>query len=510
MTILRLIRKWAVKFTLASEGTIKNIQASIAEPSTKPMSTYPEASDKGLPNRFADPTLCPPQHSPFETLFPGIEIDSPHLQYALQDAKTMIERIAQGHKIDDMMKTLGDIVRHSVTVVKDRKQKKPCYDGIEASDTTRHLDDSDPEMDKSCPSVECKHNFPESANLFFMYLSSIGRYLDTAMTRPGWAMSETGRTSLEALYEATQELLRVSGEAVTDTDDIVNEVAERTRNQTRQQSEEDSKTISAEEKDQVKDQVIDQWIKDIAKFLEQASDYVDALGRDRTMTKLVHALEKLRKDSLKLFGVGKEEVGERVDRYRTKNRHHARDQGTGKLNTYIQWLGWVLPRLLHLLPLGALPVPRIEIQTDNIECAIDARWIGGLALQNEGVQRYGIVNGLESDSHGQGETAVRESRIKQYNEGIGGKLVPDEILVKQWTEVKVSLSEGLGAAAVGVDDAQYRMGLTGGSNSENVPSVEATSRMKVCMDGIKACVRGLDYYFKYVLLQISWHNHSLI
>jgi len=120
------------------------------------------------------------------------------------------------------------------------------------------------------------------------------------------------------------------------------------------------------------------------------------------------------------------------------------------------------------------------------------------------------VNGLESDSHGQGETAIREPRIQQYNEGIGGKLIPDEVLVKQWTEVKVSLSEGMGAAAVGVDDAQYRMGLTGGPSSENVPSVKATSRMKVCMDGIKACVRGLGYYVKCVFPQVSWHNCSLI
>lgn len=487
MTILRLIRKWTVKFTLASQETIKSIQIPNAESSTKPKSPHPEASDKGLPTRFTDPTLYPSQlHSPFETLIPGIEVGSPHLHYALQDAKAMFERIAQGHKIDNMMKTLGDIIRHSITVPKDRKQKKPYYGRDEASDT-RHPDDSHPEMDQCCPSVDCKHDLPESANLFFMYISSIGRYLDTAMTRPGWAMSESGRTSLEALYEATRELLRVSGEAVADTDDIVNKVTEKTRNQARQQLEEDSKTISAEKKDQV----AHQCIMDIAKFLEQASDYVDALGRDRTMTKLVHALEKLRKDSLELFGTGKEEAGERVDRYRAKNRHHAGDRGTGKLSSYIQWLGWVLPRLLHLLPLGALPVPRIEIQTDDIECAIDARWIRGLA-------------------HGQSEIAVQEPRIQQYNEGIGGKLVPDEVLVKQWTEVKVSLSEGLGAAAVGVDDAQYRMGLTGRPNSENVPSVKATSRMKVCMDGIKACVRGLDYYFKCVPPQVSWHNCSLI
>ena len=477
MTILRLIRKWTVKFTLASQETIKNIPVPIVEPSTKPKSPHPEASDKGIPTIFTDP---PRLHSPFETLIPEIEVGSPHFQHALQDVKTMFERIAQGHKIDNMMKTLGDIIRHSITLSKDRKQKKPYY---EASDT-RHPDDPHPEIDKCRPSVD---DLPESANPFFMYFSSIGRYLDTAMIRPGWTMSESGRTSLEALYEATRELLRVSGEAVADTDDIVNEIAKQTRNQARQQLEEDSKTISAEGKDQV----TDQCIKDIAKFLEQASDYVDALGRDRTMTKLVHALEKLRKDSLELFGTGKEEVGERVDRYRTKNRHHARDRGTGKFSSYIQWLGWVLPRLLHLLPLGALPVPRIEIQTDEVECAIDARWIRGLA-------------------HGQGETAMREPRIQQYYEGIGGKLVPDKILVKQWTEVKVSLSEGLGAAAVGVDDAQYRRGLIGGPSSENVPSVKATSRMKVCMDGIKACVRGLDYYFKCVPFQISWHDCSLI
>lgn len=210
MTILRIIRKYAVEFKPASQETIDNIQGSIAGPSIEPKGLQSEDSGKGIPTRSAKTTSYLSQpYSPFETLIPGIDVDSPHLQNALQDAKTMLERIAQGHKIDNMMKTLGDIIRHSITAPKDQGkniaqlvQAKLHYDGYETSDsdTTKHHRDSHLGMDKPCPSADCKH-----ANLFSMYFSSVGRYLDKALTRPGWATSKSGHKFCQSKLDLNRE-----------------------------------------------------------------------------------------------------------------------------------------------------------------------------------------------------------------------------------------------------------------------------------------------------------------
>ncbi|KAJ3563896.1 hypothetical protein NP233_g8646 [Leucocoprinus birnbaumii] len=152
----------------------------------------------------------------------------------------------------------------------------------------------------------------------------------------------------------------------------------------------------------------------------------------------------------------------------------------------------------------------IEIQTDDIECAVDALWIRGLALKkNEIGGRYGAVSGPECTAPG--ASWQDEVRARGHGEGgIGGKLVPDEVSVRQWTEVKVSLAEGLGAAAVGANDAQYRLGLAGETRDRSLPGIEATSRMRVSMDGIRACVRGMGYYFKYTGSLFQYEDEGVL
>jgi hypothetical protein len=246
--------------------------------------------------------------------------------------------------------------------------------------------------------------------------------------------------------------------------------------------------------------VTDHWIKDIATFLKQAGDYIDAMERDRTTMRLAHALEALYEDIEDVFGVERQEMGKATGKFKIELQHRA--QSTSKLELYTRWLGWVLPRLLHLLPLGAIPIPRVEVKTDNVECAIDALWIRGLASQdNQSRGGYGTVSGRRgaAPSTSWQDEEAGGSMISGHDEGgIGGKLVPDEVLIRQWTELKVTLAEGLGAAAVGANDAQYQMGLAGGPRNEAVPGIEATSRMRMRMDGFKACIRGMGYYFKCV------------
>jgi hypothetical protein len=447
----------------------------------------------------------------------------------------MLERLAQGHKVDGIIQAFGDMVKHSFAVPRDlgknfeklAQEKLHHHQGDDSSsiETTKHtehtyrrwMDDSPPGPSES---FEDDHETEERANLFSMYFSSVGQYLDRALTRPGWATSEAGKKSLETLYDATQELLCVAGEVAADAEDIVKEGIDRSKNlekseQDLREAEEghsrqkkgadkgEKTTISAEEKAKEDvHRVTDQWDSDIAKFLRQLGQYIDAVERDRTTMKLAHALEQLRKDTEDLFGAGREEMSKAAGKFKAKFKQRARASGTGKLGLYTQWLGWALPRLLHLLPLGAISVPRVEVQTDNVECAIDALWIRALASKSaQPSGRYGAVS--------EPEEGVAAGEFQRHNEGIngiGGKLVPDEVLMRQWTEMKVSFAEGLGAAAVGANDAQYRMGLAGGPRNKAVPGIEATSRMRVKMDGIKACARGMGYYFKYVILSSSSHT----
>ncbi|KAF5351172.1 hypothetical protein D9756_008342 [Leucocoprinus leucothites] len=536
ITILQIIRKYAHRFAFAKQETVETVREAAAGPSSKPKGTQSVDPGKEIPAGFADPSMYPPQPygpPPPKISIPGIEIDSPHLQYVLQDVKIMVERLARGHKIDDMLKTLGDIIRHSVTApqalgknVGKLAQEKLQHEGDESSSigTTKHTEHHG-------PSATPEHESEEKADIFSMYFSSVGQYLDRALTRPGWATSKSGQKSLEALYEATQELLQVAGDVVADTEDIVKEGIERSKDlehaegelkEAEQGTEKteppgDRTTASTEERaKQDVHQVADQWVRDIAKFLNQAGDYIDAVERDRSTMKLAHALEELRSDTEDLFGTGREEMGKAAGKFKTKFQHHARASGTGTLGLYIQWLGWALPRLLRFLPLGAIPVPRVEIQTDDVECAIDALWIRGLALKSDRIGgRYGATNGPEGTAPGaswQGEAIAQgSSMMRGYEEGgIGGKLIPDEILVRQWTEVKVSLAEGMGAAAVGADDARYRMGLGDGQRNTCVPGIEASSRMRVCMDGIKACAHGMGYYFKYTGSLIQYEDEGVV
>lgn len=491
-----------------------------------------------MPIGFADASSYPPQ--PYGTstpklLIPGIEIDSPHLQYVLEDAKEMIERIAQGHKIDDMMETLGDVIRHTITTPEDLRRsvegltrEKLQYDvessSVKTAKHTEHTKNWMNDFGEASGSSDGEEK-REQGNLLAVYFSSVGRYLDKALDEPGWATSKRGRKALETLYDATQDLLHIAGDIIADAEDIVKDGFEQADDLDRAK-EEMGKALESDESEEKIDkgkgvqgwhvgdrgnvaagerakgdvqQATNRWVQDIAKLLKQVGDYVDAMERDRTTMKLVHALEALREDMVDIFDVGKQQMGKAAGKMKT--RMHQRAGATGRLGFYTQWLGWALPRLLRLLPLGAIPVPRVEFRTDDMEGAVDALWIRGAALKSDMIGgRYGAVSGHGGPAPGaswQGEAAARGSKAQTYDEGgIGGKLVPDEVLVRQWTEVRVTLAEGHGAAAIGADDAQSKLGLTRRAKKHTAPGIESTSRLRVCMDGIKACVRGMGYYFR--------------
>ena len=185
--------------------------------------------------------------------------------------------------------------------------------------------------------------------------------------------------------------------------------------------------------------------KDFKILMEEAEAYVSALESDKTTMQIFRSLDTLENDLsvLLLQGVKK-------GRYGFAGLSH--------------WIGWAIPRLMQMIP-GAIPIPSIEIRTKNIEGGLYALSVQGLA-------------------GGQGEGEGR----------FGTKLIPDEVVLKEWTEVRI-------------DMAEHEPPLAGPSSK---PGVQTTSRFDIHMDGIRAKVEGMGYYFKYFGGFIDYEDEGLL
>lgn len=435
-------------------------------------------------------------------LIPGIEIDSPHLQRALQDSKLLVERIAQGHSIDDITKTLGDIIKHAIAAPRGVGEtvEEFVHETLKSNGGDTGAIQHSPGVDHSTnklgepsgSSVEGRGG-GDTENAFAMYFSSVGVYLDKALNEPGWATSDRGRKALDTLYDATQDLLHIASDVIADTEEVVREKMEEIEDNRH------SESTPMEEATEKRQKITTRWADDIVRLFDQVGDYIDAVQQDRTTMRLVHALETLQNDFGDLLSVGREKLDKAAGELRSWTQK--RGSSLGRLRLYTQWAAWALPQLLHLLPLEAIPVPRAEFKTGKVEGAFDALWVRGAALRNEPTGgRYGSVSGPQGTAPGaswQGEAAARGSGMQTYDEGgIGGKLIPDQILVRQWTEIRATLAEGRGAGAIGAGDARLRLGLMDGMKRRITPGIESVSRLRIKMNGIKACIRGMGYYFR--------------
>ena len=116
-----------------------------------------------------------------------------------------------------------------------------------------------------------------------------------------------------------------------------------------------------------------------------------------------------------------------------------------------------------MLPLGAIPIPSIEIKTANFEGALQSLFVQNLA-------------------HGETTTASGDP--------IASSFVPDEVVLKEWSELRI-------------DMADYKRPLGGSvgpaaTTSNRVNGIHTTSGIHVHLDGVRATVEGLGYYFKYI------------
>ena len=186
--------------------------------------------------------------------------------------------------------------------------------------------------------------------------------------------------------------------------------------------------------------------KDLKTFMKETEAYVSAVENDKTTMQIFRALDILGDDlsRLVLQGVKK-------GRYAFVG-----------LGGWTDWIGWAIPRFIQMLPRRAIPIPSVEIKTRNIEGGLYALFVQGLAGRR--------------------------------GEGFRTKLVPDELVLKEWTEVRIDMAERERPLA----EPSFK------------PGVQTTSRVHMHVDGVRAKVEGMGYYFKYFGGLFDYEDDGLV
>ena len=186
--------------------------------------------------------------------------------------------------------------------------------------------------------------------------------------------------------------------------------------------------------------------KDLKTFIKEAKAYVSAVENDKTTMQIFRALDTLGDDLSELVSQGVK-----------KGRH-----GFVGLGGWTHWISWAIPRLMQMLSRSAIPIPSVEIKTKNVEGGLYALFVQGLA----------------------GGRVGREDTF-------GTKLIPDQVVLKEWTEVRIDMAE------------RERV-------LSSKPGVQTTSRLHMHMDGVRAKVEGMGYYFKYFGGLFDYEDEGLL
>ncbi|KAF8999148.1 hypothetical protein BDQ17DRAFT_1328488 [Cyathus striatus] len=275
----------------------------------------------------------------------------------------------------------------------------------------------------------------EGINPYRAYFTDVGAYLERALSEPGWAASDKGANSLELLVNMSSDLLDVTGEAVGEA------LAE----------------MTVEGSENAKDQDLNlkqRFGRDMQALLNEIDRFAMAVESDRATMQFVRALERLSVDFGELFSVAPAEG---------KKKARAASMRGGLLGfgtTWTQWLSWGLPKIIQMIPPNWIPIPTMEVKSPTVDGALDALW-------------------LRDSASWKGDA----------NAGIKGELVPDQITLRDWTEVQVDMPSA---------DPHGR--------SERV--IRTTSRIRAHMDGIRASVRGMGYYLDEGILSVNLGTKS--
>jgi hypothetical protein len=381
--------------------------ASGADVATSTVKDVAEQTSESISQIYSSSSQYPPIPYP-----PKFSPDS-HSVTLLQNMKEILERLGKNHALDGLLAALKKVVcdlNAAPVELVDQINK-----GIEGKIGFAGDDQEHPAKER------------QSSSPLREYFARIGAYLDKGLDDPGWVMSKEGAEVLEGLFDDGVELIGIVSESVVEVgEDVIRPEGD----QTPRMDKEDIRV---------------QFRKDFKVFMEEAEAYVSAVENDKTTMQIFRALDTLGDDLSGLLQKG---------RY-----------GLDWLGGWTHWIGWAIPRLMRLLPRGAIPIPSVEIKTKNLEGGLYALFVKGLA-------------------GGRGE-----------EEGsFGSKLIPDEVVLKEWTEVRI-------------DMAERERSLAGPASK---PGVQTTSRVHIHMDGVRAKVEDMSYYFKYFGGLFDYEDEGLL
>ncbi|KAF8970194.1 hypothetical protein BDZ97DRAFT_1792384 [Flammula alnicola] len=471
--ILILARKYADKIASASEIAEETIIDATRQ-------AKDALNDAAAPNYPPQPCGRAHEKKPF------IDITSDAL---LEDLKDMLQRIAQGHSLDGLLSAFARVVRDLDEV--------PLILGDEINETieekaTQSATDVSPSSPSPSPPPEQRpkkgkkmnkkarmrakkalgkekeamekgsmlspsesqdieapigQETPEersTSNPLRLYFSRIGTYMDKVLDEPGWVMSKDGSNTLEGLFDDGAELLNVVA-------DVAVEVGEEIVDEKPPRPDPGKLKQSVDEKTRRK------FRDDLKSLMDEAETYVSAVENDKTTINVLRAFDALG-DDLSGFLLQGTDIGRRT-----------MYQGIASTHAWTSWVGWAIPHLIRMLPRGAIPIPSIEAKTGNIEVALQALFVQGLARGNE--------------------------------DPVGSSLAPDEVVLQEWTEVRIDMAEQQRLPSGRVEPS---------SSSLSKPGVQTISRIAMHMDGVRAKIEGMGYYFKYTRGIIGYEDEGVL
>ncbi|KIJ34579.1 hypothetical protein M422DRAFT_51984 [Sphaerobolus stellatus SS14] len=291
------------------------------------------------------------------TVIPATVAPDPHLSRAIEDFRTILERLASGYSISRFTA----------------------------------------QFQKTCEEI---NNAAASSPTFkadlHRYFRDLEAALENALNNPAFASSANGRAVAEDLYDRGRRLMHSNGP----------------------------------------------WVQEADKTLDELDIFVQCLVTDKTTQRIVRALEKLGTHFASLFKMA---LGAAVGKQRAFRQELKADL-----------LGWVLPRVLRLLK--TLPIPRVEVKTDDIEAVLE-----------------GMV--WEADA----------------------SFVPDHVVVQNWSEIRLEAS-----AAAPEPTSPL-------STSASSPTVQTATRTHIHLDGLRISAHDIGYYMQYYgLCGLGWEDSGFM
>ncbi|KAF9523288.1 hypothetical protein CPB83DRAFT_863172 [Crepidotus variabilis] len=268
-----------------------------------------------------------------------------------------------------------------------------------------------------------RKNRKKEMNPIREYLIEIGEFFEQSLDEndPGWVLSDEGSEALDRIVADGIELFQVVGEAAIQVGENALS-GDEVQNQRPPSREEEIKT---------------RFRTSLHASLVSLDAYISALQHDRSTMRLVSSFSTLHSSFTSLFSVAASQTAQTAAQARNKTL------AFGLQSYAIDWIAYMLPKILRMLPSNFIPLPSVEIKSGTLEAGLYGSFVQGLARRRDA-------------------------------EPLRTSLVPDEVVVRHWTEVRVRPNS--------VDERMKTM-----------------SRVSVHMDGVRAKLEDVGYFFKYVV-----------